>query len=88
MNTYDINTWVDTILALNDQDISSEKPLPSALKIEAEDSLEVYYAPFDYIHRDARLVIVGITPGRTQAIDAILTARRALLEGQSPEESS
>ncbi|MGH8501632.1 MAG: hypothetical protein ACREVE_04015 [Gammaproteobacteria bacterium] len=88
MNTYNINTWVDTILALNDRDISSAKPLPSALRIEAEDPLEVYYAPFDYIHRDARLVIVGITPGRTQAVDAILTARRALLEGLSSEEAA
>jgi len=31
-----------------------------------EANLKIYYAPFDYINTDAKIVIVGITPGWTQ----------------------
>lgn len=87
MSKYDIDCWLQTVLALDECDITSALPLPSALKIESEGELEMYYAPFDYVHRDAHLVIVGITPGRTQAIEALRTARQALRTGQSVEEA-
>ena len=60
-----------------------EKPLPEALLIERSHEYAVYYAPFDYINVDARLVIIGITPGLTQAVLALESAQRALLNGKS-----
>lgn len=37
-----------------------------------------YYAPFDAINAAAKVVLVGITPGITQAQNALVAARRAL----------
>lgn len=51
------------------------------LKIASSGPLDVVYAPFDYVERKARLVIVGITPGMTQAINAISAAQTALRSG-------
>lgn len=31
-----------------------------------EDHVEVYWAPFEYINKDAKVIILGITPGWTQ----------------------
>ena len=45
--------------------------------------LEIYYAPFDYVNCEARVVIVGITPGFQQMELAIRTAREGLLAGDS-----
>jgi hypothetical protein len=57
--------------------------LPACLRMDADGRYEVYYAPFDYVNTSARIVLVGITPGRTQALEAISVARRALLGGRS-----
>ncbi|MGK2233232.1 hypothetical protein [Colwellia polaris] len=42
---------------------------------------ESFYAPFDYINKGAKLVIVGITPGSTQAHQALMTFKCLLQEG-------
>lgn len=52
------------------------------LLIAKDGRLEVRYAPFDFVNRDAKLVILGITPGEQQANSAILEARRALCAGE------
>jgi hypothetical protein len=51
-------------------------------------SLSVCYAPFDFVAPDARLVVVGITPGRTQAINALIAASAALKAGKDHTEAS
>ncbi len=43
--------------------------------------LSVCYAPFDYIEREARIVLVGITPGLSQANTAIAAASNAMNSG-------
>ncbi len=48
----------------------------------------MYYAPFDWINTNARVVIVGITPGRDSMLNAFRAAAAALREGCSVEESS
>lgn len=57
------------------------------LLMDADGDLKIYYAPFEYINEDARLVLVGITPGPTQMVNANNEARRALLEGSSDSEA-
>jgi hypothetical protein len=59
-----------------------------ALTLHREGDLTVAWAPFDYIAPEARLVIVGITPGRQQAENALTAFRKALAEGASPVEAS
>lgn len=58
-----------------------------ALLIERQGSLGVHYAPFDYIATGARLVVVGITPGLTQAENALSAAGEAIHKGSTIEEA-
>jgi len=44
--------------------------------------LSCYYAPFDYINHQAKIVIVGITPGRTQMNRSINALKHALNDKQ------
>jgi hypothetical protein len=53
------------------------------LLIKNEKNLSVYYAPFDYINRDAKVIIIGITPGFTQMNIAIKYAKESLTMGRS-----
>ena len=55
-----------------------EHRLPESLLLKEKGNLKIYYAPFDYLNRDAKIAIVGITPGKTQAVAALGEARRIL----------
>lgn len=57
------------------------------LLIERDGDLAVYYAPFEFLNPQARLVLVGITPGPTQMVNANRAARAALLAGASAAEA-
>ncbi|OCB00670.1 hypothetical protein [Clostridium beijerinckii] len=47
--------------------------------IDKKEELEIYYSPHnEYINSDARVFIIGITPGFQQMSTAIATARREL----------
>ncbi len=48
------------------------------LLLDRVGSLSVYYAPFDYTNDKARVVVVGVTPGKTQMLNALNEARRLL----------
>jgi hypothetical protein len=58
------------------------------LNLGRDGSLNVCYAPFDFVASDARLVVVGITPGRVQAINALVAASAALRVGNDHSEAS
>lgn len=58
-----------------------------SLLLVAQGPLAAYYAPFDALNPLARVVLVGITPGRTQAVNALAEARRQLMGGASPEQA-
>jgi len=55
--------------------------------LASEGDFEVYYAPFDFVQTQARVVLVGITPGMVQAKNALAEARRQLQAGASHEEA-
>jgi hypothetical protein len=63
--------------------ILAGKPLPEGLLLSSEGSLQTFYAPFDHINEQARIVICGITPGLQQAMNALNEARRQLRNGAS-----
>ena len=50
--------------------------------------VRMFYAPFDHVTPDARIAIVGMTPGAHHAQQALLAAREALLAGKTPLEAS
>lgn len=54
-----------------------------ALNIAEEGELRIKYAPFDHVTPNARLVIVGITPGAAQAAAALKASRAAIAAGTS-----
>ena len=54
--------------------------MPSLLMGKTDD-LTVEYAPFDHIEHEAELVIVGLTPGRQQAANALETLAMELKKG-------
>ncbi len=45
--------------------------------------IEIAYAPLDHVNTDARIVVVGLTPGRQQMRNALMEARRCLRAGRS-----
>ena len=53
-----------------------------------EDSGEerIYYAPFDYVNPEARLFIVGITPGEIQMNNMLVEAARLIHQGLPDDE--
>ena len=50
--------------------------------------VEMIYAPFDHVNQNARIVIVGMTPGRFQAAAALRAAQQALQSGRSVEQAA
>lgn len=46
-------------------------------------AVEMVYSPFDHVNSNARLVIVGMTPGLQQASNALKAAQAALRKGMS-----
>ncbi|MGC4065277.1 MAG: hypothetical protein QM784_11640 [Polyangiaceae bacterium] len=48
--------------------------IPTRFQLFRDDQISVTYAPFDYINRTARILILGITPGWRQARIAFETA--------------
>jgi hypothetical protein len=59
----------------------------AALTLHAQGALSVAWAPFDHVAPEARLVVVGITPGRQQAENALRAFREALMGGATPAEA-
>lgn len=67
---------------------SPDGSLPNDLKLSSDGPITTVYAPFDHIPSDARLVVVGITPGKAQAENALRAAGVALRTGKSDQEAS
>jgi hypothetical protein len=63
----------------------SDVSLPQDLLLAQNGSLSMYYAPFDYINKQAKVVICGITPGLSQSLIALGEAQAALKAGESIE---
>lgn len=57
------------------------------LLLEVSDRITVDYAPFDHIEDKAELVLVGLTPGRVQAANAIEAMSRSLNAGASIDDA-
>ena len=78
--------YADTVVGLSAASIANPLAEP-ALLLERIDhggcAIEMIYAPFDHINPDARLVIVGMTPGLQQASNALRAAQCALRKGLS-----
>lgn len=74
-----------TLLATTKHNFSNG--LPAELLLSSEGKLQTFYAPFDHINTDARIVLCGITPGLQQASRALDEACRQLRQGASVEQA-
>ncbi|MDH4459224.1 MAG: hypothetical protein QE272_11005 [Nevskia sp.] len=54
---------------------------------DAASGMSQYYAPFEYLNQDAKLILIGITPGAGQMKVALGEAAKALRAGNLPEDS-
>lgn len=59
-------TYAPIIRSLTASELQGSASLTEKLLIAKDGSIEVCYAPFEFINPMAKVVIVGITPGRTQ----------------------
>lgn len=57
------------------------------LLIDTDGDVQVYYAPFEYINPQAKIILVGITPGPTQMVNANNSVRQALQTGATAMEA-
>lgn len=87
MSTTDLFHRYAASIANLPSNFDTEKPLPGSLRITGDARHEVYYAPFDHVNTIAKVVLVGITPGRVQAVEAISTAARCLQDGLGEPET-
>lgn len=84
MHTIDtkfIKHFSPVIRSLTPAELDGASSLNSKLRLAQDGDIEVCYAPFEFVNPSARLVIVGITPGRTQMLNALKEARRQLDHG-------
>lgn len=77
--------FVPGIRSLKATEVCDAKQIPSAFELARAGNLSVHYIPFDWVNTDARVVIVGITPGFTQWRNAMREAQRQLAAGATPE---
>ncbi|MCW0202856.1 uracil-DNA glycosylase family protein [Rhodanobacter thiooxydans] len=56
-------------------------PHDDRLVVERTNRIACHYAPFEYVNRDAKVVLLGITPGAQQAGNALNALRTALQGG-------
>ena len=47
-----------------------------------------FYSPFDWVNEQADVIIVGITPGNRQALEALQTFRKMILAGSSVDDAA
>lgn len=57
-----------------------DTPFSQELLIEKQGDIEVYFSPFEYVNQQAKIVLVGISPGTTQANNANIKAKELLLD--------
>lgn len=72
-------------------ELRNEIDRPDRLLIESgyhgDKRLDIAYAPFDHVNPNARIVIVGLTPGRQQMRNALNEAWRQLRAGRTEEDA-
>ena len=87
MDTTQFKQFSIVIRSLSPDDLAGDPSLNKKLRIAQDGLVEVCYAPFEYINPKARIVIVGITPGRTQMLNALRECRRQLDAGADDQQA-
>ena len=68
--------YADVIAASSERDeFSRADLLVPEFRLVKDKSLEIYYAPLDFINTQAKVAVVGITPGWTQDGNRVPTSK-------------
>ena len=78
MDTKLFERFAPVIRKLSDLELGDATTLSKKLLLASKGNIDVCYVPFEHVNRQAKVVIVGITPGKTQMLNAIAEARRQL----------
>lgn len=70
--------FAPVIRSLSSAELNGAPSLNAKLRLAQDGKIEVCYAPFEFINPHAKIVIVGITPGRTQMLNSLKELRRQL----------
>lgn len=84
MDTKNFDRFKHVIARLTEAELAGEKSLYAKLTIERDGPLQICYAPFEHVNERAKLVIVGITPGKTQMLKALHVAKECIEQGIEP----
>lgn len=87
MNTELITRFAPVIRALTSSELGDASALQQKLELANQGNISICYTPFEYINLGARVVIVGITPGATQLVNAVKEVRRQLDMNSSYEQA-
>jgi len=74
-------SFATIIKGLNPAELNDAASLRATLRVAVDGELEVCYAPLEVVNADAKVVIIGITPGQTQMINSVAEYRRQLIAG-------
>ena len=70
------------------ENYTGKSPFDSSLLIATQGDIDVYFSPFEYVNTKAKIVLVGISPGATQAHNANVAAQASFMKGLPEEEVS
>jgi hypothetical protein len=77
---------------MTDAAIVEETERPRRLLLDSSQvrgrRIDIAYAPFDHVNLAAKVVVVGLTPGRQQMRNALLQASRSLRSGRSDHDAA
>lgn len=77
--------FASVIGSLSEEELNSSAKLVDRLLIAQDQKVKVAYCPFEWINPSAKIMIVGITPGPTQLVNAARAFKAAILNGQTQE---
>lgn len=73
--------YKETIRNLDLSKLQKSSDIPVGLQMAKEGNISINYIPFDYVNTQAKIVLVGITPGFTQLKNALAEAQKQIKAG-------
>lgn len=77
--------FAQVIRSLTAVELAGAPSRNAKMALASDGDIEVCYAPFEYINSQAKVVIVGITLGRTQMLNALKGVRKQIDRGETPK---
>lgn len=81
MTPVHFSSYATAILQTGLDAIRTPGDIPDAFLLARAGRVTAHYIPFDYVNLEARVVVVGISPGFVQWKNAMLAAQQGLREG-------